>query len=377
MKKIFIIAGETSGDILAADIIKALKQKDPTIVIQGIGGPQSRSAGLTESLFPMADLSLMGIVEIVPKIPQMLSRINQTVAAIAKLNPDVVLSIDCPDFSFRVQKKVKAKRLNIKQVHYVAPTVWAWRAGRAKKIAKFLDGVLCLFPFEPPYFEKVGLSALYTGHPVIARYEKAPLPLEARTALGYTNADNVVGVLLGSRRGELTKHGDIFLQVAKRMLENKNVRILVPTLPHIYDDVISLVRKHLGVDDRVLVVSNPDLQTTYFRAMDSALAVSGTVGLELAVAGVPHVIGYKTHPLTAKIIKKVIKVKYAHLANIILDKEIVPECIQEDCSIEKISSELVNINKNIQKSGFDGVIKRMKTEKTPAETIVQYLNNGF
>ncbi|MGB1077766.1 MAG: lipid-A-disaccharide synthase [Bdellovibrionales bacterium] len=374
MKKLFIIAGEASGDLLAADLIKEFKGQYPQIKIYGIGGSQSLASGLNESLFPMEELSIMGVFEILPKIPKMLKRINQTVQEIKRVQPDIVISIDSPDFSFRVQKKVKKQGINTKQVHYVAPTVWAWRERRAKKIAKFLDGILCLFPFEPPYFERAGLKATYIGHPAMKRYEQAPTPEEAKQKLGFTKEDGIIGLLLGSRRGELKRHAEIFLKATQQSIE-ENTKVLVPTLPHLRESVEELVKTHASNPEKFIIVDKPEEQTTYFKAMDKALAVSGTVGLELAIAGTPHVIGYRVSWLTALIVKKLIKTKYIHLANIILDRKVVPECIQDDCNTQTIATQLKELKAKEQKDALNELINIMKTIESPSKTAISFIKS--
>ncbi len=377
MKKIFIIAGEASGDILAADILKVLKSRNSDIEIHGIGGKLSLSAGLEKSLFPMEELSIMGIAEIVPKIPHFLKRIKETVQKIEDIKPDLILTVDSPEFSFRVQKNIKKKSWggDIKQVHMVAPTVWAWRPDRAKAISEFLDGLICLFPFEPPYFEREGLPAIYTGHPVIGRYKNAPSQEEAREFLGFKNDKKIVGVLFGSRRGELKKHGSVFCKTIHSVL-TPDMEILVPTLPHLEEEVKSLVAEHFENQDQILIVSDPSYQTHYFKAMDCALAVSGTVGLELAVAGTPHIIGYRVHPLTAPILRRMIKTEFAHLANIILGRGVVPEFMYKECREDVLSKALQNLlsgDGEVQKRDFQELREILITDKPPAETAVDFL----
>ncbi len=382
MKKVFIIAGEASGDILAADIIRELKQSNKNVEVYGVAGSFSLNAGLKESLFPMEELSIMGVAEILPKLLHILKRIKQTVAEIERVKPDILITIDSPDFSFRVQKRVKLKNIDVKQVHCVAPTVWAWREGRAEKISKFLDGILCLFPFEPPYFEKVGLKARYTGHPVIDRYKQAPAKAEARKAFNFQDNETVIGLLLGSRRGELKRHSSTFFEAIKNII-TPEMKVIIPTLPYLRDEVTALVYSYFGdmenFKERFIIVSNPELQTTYFKSMDCALAVSGTVGLELAVAGVPHVIGYKANKITAEIVKRVVKVDYAHLANLILEEEVVPEFIQENCSSDSLSESLqellVGDTSSNQILAFGVLRGKLETKETPASTAVEFIDN--
>ena len=374
INSVYIIAGETSGDLLAADFIKALKQKYPNVSIHGVAGDQSLSAGLPETLFPMAELSIMGVAEIVPKVPHILKRIRQTVEDIKRLQPDIILTIDSPDFSFRVQKAIKKQNLGIKQVRSVAPTVWAWRAGRARKISQFLDGILCLFPFEPPYFEKEGLAAAYVGHPVIDRYSDAPSCQQARKELGYNKDDQVLGVLFGSRQGELKRHGQIICDGLKQIVSEKpHTMFLVPTLPHLTKSVETLLQNNFEDMSHFKIVTNTQKQTTYFRAMSCALAVSGTVGLELAIAGTPHLVAYKANALTAAIIRRVIKTEYAHLANIILKRRVVPECLQENCTGSMLAKELLSLDVEQQKREFKTLTKKLETNQSPADTIIEFL----
>lgn len=197
--KIFICAAEESGDKLGAPILKSLMKRYPHAQIRGIGGEAMREAGLKEQLFSMEELSLMGVFEILPKVPSLVKRINQTTQAILDFQPDIFLTIDGPDFNFRVHKKVKKKGF-IKgvQMHCVAPSVWAWREGRAEKIANFLDGLLCLFPFEPEYFEEVGLSAMYMGHPYMQKKSNLPVKEEIKKEWGVSSRQKTIGLFLGS-----------------------------------------------------------------------------------------------------------------------------------------------------------------------------------
>lgn len=337
MLKVFITAGEASGDILAARLMKALHaETGGQVSFIGVGGAHMAAEGL-QSLFPMTDLSVMGIAEVLPRLPKILSRIRQTAAAVAGNRPDVLITVDSPDFSFRVAKIVRETmgEMRPRMVHYVAPTVWAWRAERAKKVAGLYDGILCLLPFEPSYFEREGMKAAFVGH--------------AMMESGFTNADGaafrarhnipadatVLGVLFGSRMGELNRMGPVIrASILPLLKEDHNIHILAPTLPHLKREVLNYLQKqpcayHLTDD--------PAEKAAAFRAMDFAMATSGTVGLELAVAGVPHVIGYRLSNLTYRMVRNKIKIKYAHLANILLDDGNVPEFIQDKCTAADIT----------------------------------------
>lgn len=335
MTKIFIIAGEPSGDQLAAALMTSLRAKDPSIEFRGIGSTKMFQAGLSESLFPMEELTLMGIMEVVPKIPKILNRITQAVTAIKVFNPDIVITVDAPDFSFRVQKELKEKGVAAKRIHFVAPTVWAWRPDRARKIAQFLDGLICLFPFEPEYFVKQGLQAVAVGHPVMKSGA-----LEANGSL-FRQAHNIpedkkmLGLLFGSRRSEIERLSGIILGVAKSIKNDMHdVGFIVPTLPRWKGKLQTLLSKE-GID--AVVTADPAEKWNSFAACDAALAVSGTVALEVAVTDVPHAILYTMNPITWAVVKRMATTRHVHLGNIMLKKMVVPEFIQANATVDKIT----------------------------------------
>lgn len=368
-KKIYLIAGEVSGDFIGGQLIAALKDKSQDVEIFGIGGDKMQAQGL-ESLFPMKDLSLMGVAEILPKVPKLLGRINQTIADIKDKQPDVVVTIDAPDFSFRVLKRVRQEMVNPpRMVHYVAPTVWAWRAKRAQKVSSFLDGMICLFDFEPRYFEEQKLKSIAVGHPMM----ESGL-LEAIAELREKGDVCRLGLFLGSRMSEVKRHADIFV-AALNELKEENVECIVPTLPHLKEAVESHLGK-LSIPYRVII--NPENKWSLFKSFDMALAVSGTVGLELSMAGVPHIIGYRMNGVTWEIAKRVVKTPYAHLVNIMADKEVVPEFIQEDCTPKKLSSALNGFLEDPkiahnQCEQFDIVRSRLGAMDRPSEKAADFI----
>jgi lipid-A-disaccharide synthase len=370
-RHIYLIAGEASGDFLGAQLIKALRIEEPGIRFSGIGGPLMIEEGL-ESLFPMSELSLMGIWEIAPKVMHLLKRIRQTVGDIEKKEPDAVVTIDAPDFAFRVQKKLKTRgRASVKQIHYVAPTVWAWRAGRAEHIAEFLDGIICLFHFEPPYFEAEGIRAVAAGHPVMEKAE-----MEDGQAKPASEGKKTVGLFLGSRQGELKRVAPAILSAAAKIhAQDSATEFVLPTLPHLKAQVETIVKEY---DFPAEVISGAEGKWAVMRACDAAIAVSGTVGLELAVADVPHIIGYKMNALTYAMLKRLVKVQYAHLANIICGKEIVPEYIQEECQPAKLALKTLDLLMNeqarqAQKAGFAEMRKKIGGEQKPSAAAAQFI----
>lgn len=334
---VFLIAGEPSGDALGASLMGALQAKTHARVhFAGVGGPGMTGQGL-DSLFPMEDLAVMGVFEVIPRLPLLLRRIKETADAVERMKPDVLVTIDAPDFCFRVIKKLKARGVKVPVVHYVAPTVWAWRPGRAKKVAKFLDHLMCLLPFEPPYFEREGLRATFVGHPVVAGGLDKGDGAMFRARHEIEASAPVLCVLPGSRTGEVERLMPVFaLTVEKLAAQFPGLRLVVPTLAHLKARIETATLTWAAP----AIVVEGGQKADAFAASDAALAASGTVALELAMAGVPHVIGYRVNPLTAFLARRLIKTPYANLINIILQREAVPEFIQDECTPENLARDL-------------------------------------
>lgn len=373
---VFLTAGEASGDTLGSRLMRALKaQYAGEIHFTGVGGEQMQAEGL-RSLFPMEELSLMGITEIAPKLMQVLKRISQTSDYIVKNSPDIVVTIDSPDFSFRVAKSVHASKMRGPLwVHYVAPTVWAWRPERAAKVAGLYDGVMCLYPMEPSYFTRHGMSAAFTGHPVLEGAYKAAKGRSFRDMKNIPADAKTLGVLLGSRNGELKRVAPHIRAALEQMRGDLNdVHIIAPTLKHIEPRVRNILS---GLPCPVHVTVDPAHKWDAFAAMDTAVAVSGTVALELAVAGVPHVIAYRMSPVTWEIVKRKINVRYAHMANILLDRDIVPEYIQQDCNADNIADGIRRVlsESENQKTAFNELRSMLSgaDDGAPSEQAARYL----
>lgn len=333
--KVFILAGEPSGDKLGGALMAGLKHLHPNITFQGIGGPEMAAEGLN-SRFDMAELSVMGLAEILPKYRALLARINQTAAAVIKMQPDVLITIDSPDFSLRVARRVKAKS-QIRTVHYVAPTVWAWRPGRAQKMARWIDHVLALFPFEPPYMQNAGMRCNFVGHPVVA--EPAATDADAaafRVAHGLNEAP-VVLALPGSRKSEVMRLAPVFQQVVARMVQARpDLRVVIPAAAPVAGLVRQMTRTWAGApvvldprDDDLEVASSR--KRAAFKAADVAIAASGTVSLELAAAQTPMVIAYDMNWLSRQIIGRMVKVDTVTLVNLVSETRVVPEFIGANC----------------------------------------------
>jgi len=335
---IYIIAGEASGDLLGARVMARLKEKNADVCFVGIGGAKMAEQGL-DSLFPMEELSLMGLAEIIPHLPKLLKRIKQTIINVERQRPDMLLTIDAPGFCFRVAKKLKGK--NITLVHYVAPSVWAWKPGRAQKVAGFLDHLLTLLPFEPPYFEKVGLATTFVGHSVVEGGADKGDGEGFRKRHNIASQATMMVMLPGSRRGEVNRLLDVFGTAAFNLSkDHSGMTIVIPAFGPLVKTIRDGIKKW-PVD--VLIVEGDKEKFDAFAAADIALAASGTVALELAMARTPTVIGYKVHPLSAWLVKRLIKTPYANLINIVLDREVVPELLQENCQPELLQQALAGL----------------------------------
>ncbi len=342
-ERFFLIAGELSGDALGAALMDGLAAETDASFI-GVGGPLMTARGLT-SQFPMEELSVMGIVEILPKLFRLLRRVRETAEAVLASDAKALVMIDSPDFCLRVAKAVKAVRPDFPVIHYVAPSVWAWRPERAQKMAQYVDHVLALLPFEPPYMQEAGMSCDFVGHPVVAQPLPTPDDVRAfREEFDIHDRQKLLVVLPGSRSGEVTRLSPIFREVADRLRDHiPNLAVVVPA---VHTQVAALEQAFEGanytiIDPRDYPADEADLhKRAAFLAADVALAASGTVSLELAAAETPMVIGYKMNWLTTQIIKRKVKLETVTLVNLVTNTLTVPEFLLEDCTADNIYPEL-------------------------------------
>lgn len=357
-KKIFIIAGEASGDLLGSKIMKSLINNDKNVEITfcGIGGEKMEKEGL-KSLFPMSDLSLMGFFEVLPKVFKLLKRIKQTVDTIIKEKPDAILTIDSPGFCFRVMEKLKCKDKkffdSVKKIHLIAPSVWAYKEKRAKRISKIYDLLLCILPFEPPYFEKYGLKTEYIGHPIFdddtkysTKYSKSDL--SKNYSVSY---DDIIIILTpGSRESEVERIYPIMIKAINILKErycytykdyhiftfaNSNTRDLVDFTAHEYEF-------------KTKIITNETEKAKILSCANVALAKSGTNTFEFNIYGVPLVVTYTFNWFTNKIVKRVVKIKYANLVNILANQEIIPEFVLDNVDPSQIAEQLNKFLKDKQ-----------------------------
>lgn len=331
----FLVAAEASADGLGARLMRSLKEETGGRVrFAGIGGPAMAAEGL-DSLVPFGELNIMGIVEIVPHVARVLRRVRETIAAAKAMMPDAVVTIDAPAFAFRVQGKLKGAGPLL--VHYVAPTVWAWRPRRAKMIAAFLDHLLCILPFELPYFEKVGLPASFVGHSAVEQDGIAPDGDGFRARHGIGDAP-LLCVLPGSRLGEVGRLLGVFGETVERLVaERPQLRVVVPTMAAVAPAVRAAVATWPGSP---IVVESIEEKHHAFAASTVALAASGTVNLELAVAGVPFAIAYRVSRLSYVIGKMMVKVPSIVMTNILLKRNVIAEFLQDRCRADLIAAEI-------------------------------------
>ena len=372
MTSVYLLAGEASGDVLGARLIAALRRHAPGLEFAGVGGERMAEQGV-DSLFPMRELSLMGLLEVLPNLRRLARRMDQAEADILARRPDVLVTIDAPSFTLRLAERVRPQGIRV--VHYVAPQVWAWRPGRVRKIARRVDRILALLPFEAPFFEAAGIPVTFVGHPVLESGADAGDATRFRAAHGLGPADHPVIVMPGSRRGEIRRLLGPFGEALR--LAAAAVPGLRPVLP-IAGQVETAVRE--GTTEwpvpAILVTALADKHDAYAAAAQSGgagLIKSGTSSLEMAVAGIPHVVGYKANPITAEIVRRLIKVRYVSLVNLLAERELAPERLQQDCTPAQLSAVLVRLLTDpaaaaAQREGFAAVRALLRApEGLPSE----------
>ncbi len=334
--KLYLIAGEPSGDRLGAALMAGLRALAPGVEIVGIGGPRMIAAGL-DSRIPMDELTVMGLAEILPKYRSLLQHIRNTSQDVLKECPAALITIDLPEFGLRVASRVRAANPGIRTVHYVAPSVWAWRPGRAAKMARHIDHVLALLPFEPPYMTAAGMDCDFVGHPVVAEPVVPPEEAQAFRAAHVPDADQVVLVLPGSRAGEVRRLLPVFGPALRDLAaRHPGLRVIVPAAAPVADAVQAGVADWPGrpvVLDPRRGTPGPaeDLKRAAFAAADVALAASGTVSLELAAQGTPMVIAYDFAPLTRFLMRRLVRVDTVTLVNLVSETRTVPEFLGDAC----------------------------------------------
>ena len=336
---LYLIAGEPSGDLLGGSLMAALKRRTGGRVrFAGIGGPKMIEQGLTP-LFPMSDLAVFGLAEILPRLRHLMRRGEETVADIARLKPAALITIDSPGFTLRVAQRVVP--LGVPRIHYVAPSVWAWKPGRAAKIARYLDHLLALLPFEPPYFEKEGLPTTFVGHSAIEGLAGKGDGAAFRARHGLASDRRVIVMLPGSRTGEIDRMLPVFLETLRRLQQGRAPFTVAVPAPDYLAAKVRAGLERSGIE--IILLTGDAEKFDAFAAAEAALAKSGTVTLELALSGVPTVIAYKVNRISYVIARQLQVGKYVGLPNVILDRPLMPELLQYDCTPERLTPELARL----------------------------------
>lgn len=332
--RFYLIAGEPSGDALGAALMAGLKQLVPDVEFHGVGGPLMQGQGLV-SQFPMDELSVMGLAEVLPKYRALKRRIRECADAVLRLKPDALITIDSPDFCLRVAKLVKSAS-DIRTIHYVAPSVWAWRAGRAAKMARVIDHVLALLPFEPALMQAANMGCDFVGHPVVSEPQATDdQAADFRTRQQIGSAP-ILLVLPGSRRGEVERLAPVFGgAIADILKAHPDLRVVVPAASAVAPRVQELAAGWAGAP---IVLTDTAEKRAAFGAADVALAASGTVSLELAAAGTPMVIAYDMNWFSRLIIGQMLKVDTVTLVNLVSETRVVPEFLGKNCTPDKIAT---------------------------------------
>jgi len=355
---IFLVTGEPSGDALGGALIAALQQRTKgNLRIAGIGGEHMRERGLV-SLAPLEDLAIGGVAEVLPRAPIILRWVREAVAAIRVLRPDAVVTIDSSGFTWRVAHRLRRCGETLPLIHYVAPMVWAWRAGRARRMARWYDHLMTLLPFEPPYFEQVGLSCCYVGHPVLESGADRGNADRFRATHGLAQDDLLITTLPGSRSGEVTRLLPIFGAALSR-LESLigRFRVVVPTVETVSAAVGKAVHRWPGAP---IIVQRAQDKYDAFAASSAALAASGSVALELAMARLPMVVGYRLNPLTERILDRILRVRQVNLVNLLLERPLVSELLGPNCTPERLAAAIAELTRDervraAHRQGYDEV----------------------
>jgi lipid-A-disaccharide synthase len=376
----FLIAGEPSGDRLGAALMKGLKDLSPGVSFAGIGGPLMQAQGLV-SLFPMHELSVMGIAEVLPKYFALKRRIAEAAAACLAAGPVALITIDSPDFCLRVAAIVKVARPGLRTIHYVAPSVWAWRPGRAVKMARVIDHVLALLPFEPPLMTAAGMTCDFVGHPVVSEPVASKAAADGfRLTQGIAADAPLVLALPGSRQSEISRLMQHFGKTLRAVAAvHPTMRVVLPTPQHLSSEVAARAQDWPG---QVIVLPAPDLdlRVAAFAAADVALAASGTVSLELAAQRCPMVIAYDMNPVTLWLMRRAALIDTVTLVNLVSDTRVVPEFIGARCRAEFIAPAVLALlaDGSAQLAAMDVTMDRLGSGGTPpglraAQSVLDHL----
>jgi lipid-A-disaccharide synthase len=339
-KHIVVITGEASGEAHATRVIQALQQQQPDIQLSGIGGAKMRAAGV-DLIADFSELAVMGLVEVLKRYRVIKKIFNKVVEHLKQQQPDLLVLVDYPGFNLKLAKQ--AKKLGIPVVYYISPKVWAWREGRVKTIKRYVDHMAVLFPFEVPIYENVGVPVTCVGHPLVDAVNTDLTIEQAKQHFGFDAKNKVLGLFPGSRNSEVNALLPIMLQAAERIKQrHPDVTVVLPLAPGLNRDTLAPLLTNSSV--RVELVEGEFYTLT--KACDAIVAASGTVTLEIALLGVPHFLVYRVAPLSYSILKRLVRVPYVGLCNIVTKQNIIKEVLQDDVTAERLDQELSQLLMN-------------------------------
>ncbi|MBT8768621.1 lipid-A-disaccharide synthase [Metapseudomonas boanensis] len=356
--RVALVAGEASGDILGSTLMQALKVQHPDVEFIGVGGGRMQAEGL-EPYFPMERLSVMGLVEVLGRLPELLARRKRLITTLIEARPDVFIGIDAPDFNLGVE--LKLRHAGIKTVHYVSPSVWAWRQKRVLKIRKGCDLMLTLFPFEARFYEEQGVPVRFVGHPLADAIPLETDRLAARRALGLPGESPVVALMPGSRGGEVAKLGELFLDAAERLRSMRpGVQFVLPCAS---PERRAQVEAMLAGRDLALTLLDGRSHEA-LAACDAVLIASGTATLEALLYKRPMVVAYRVAPLTYRILKRLVKSPFVSLPNLLAQRLLVPELLQDAATPEALSGAMGALLEGggVQTEGFDAIHRTLRQD---------------
>lgn len=362
MSLVYLVAGEHSGDVLGARLMAALRAERADLAFCGIGGPRMMEQGFG-SLFPMSDLAVMGLMEVLPRLRTLRRRVLQTVADVTARRPAVLVTIDSPGFGLQVVRRLPDRR--IRRVQYVAPQVWAWRESRVKRFPGLWDRLLCLLPFEPAFFARHGVAAQFVGHPVLESGADKGDAARFRARFGLPPDAQPVVLMPGSRRNEAPRLAPVFGGAMERLAAR--IPSVVPVVP-VADAVADVVRQVTsGWTVRPVIVTATEDKHDAFAAAQAALTKSGTSTLELALAGVPMAVTYRVNPVSAMLARRMIRVPHVAMVNLLAGRAMVPELLQDDCTPERLAATLETLLTDDavaqgQRDGFRAVIASLRPD---------------
>jgi lipid-A-disaccharide synthase len=374
MKKIFILTGEPSGDKLASTVISKLKINNPNIEYLSVGGTHIKKLGI-QSIFDLKDITYLGFTSVLFNIFKIRKKINKTVDEIIKFNPDILFSVDSPDFTLRVAEKIKNINNNIKTIHYVAPQLWVWRKNRVKKIKKFIDHMLLLFNFEKKYFDEENIKNTFVGHPLIEKKDNIITTLENL----ISKDKKIISLFPGSRKSETSVLLPILLNFIKLMnKKNPNHSFVFHATDDNKEFIIDKVKNTSS--DNINVISDENIKDQVLSNSIFAVSKSGTISLQISSANIPSIIIYKLSFINFMIFKLLVNVKFANIINIINDKEVIPELLQKECNADEIFKTVTYFLKNpelIEKQLIDckKTLEGIKSKSSSSSEAALILNN--